>query len=259
MKVKILSILLFTLLISGLKMYGLSKEIQDALSQPEKIAENFPAVKKGALIDCVTATPPFIINYLTDMDEINYQDYPLSPAERELVGKILNELPESYQKIISERVLGIYFIKDLWGSGLTYFAIDKNGKVYSYMVINPKLLSMDLEEWLNWKEVTCFQNGSGPFSIKIKADTNLPAILGILLHETTHVVDYVERKTPFVEKFWEDYFREKSQNLASTPFTAGVWQNYRQPGTVPAGSRSWSSAWIIGIGLPAKAPRVRIR
>jgi hypothetical protein len=50
-------------------------------------------------------------------------------------------------------------------------------------------------------------------------------LIYILLHETTHIVDYVEHYTPY----GEDNIRELGLSLPETIFSKAVWKHYSEP------------------------------
>lgn len=63
------------------------------------------------------------------------------------------------------------------------------------------------------------------FEVNINCGTNYNGFLYILLHESTHLVDYIERITPYVE----DEFKDEQHAIEKNHFVNNVWQNYNTP------------------------------
>ncbi len=55
------------------------------------------------------------------------------------------------------------------------------------------------------------------------------AFLGILLHESTHVVDYVKNITPYTEQATKTLSRIKGEKIEKTPFIAEIWEELSLP------------------------------
>jgi hypothetical protein len=70
-----------------------------------------------------------------------------------------------------------------------------------------------VSEWLTWKERTCFEATGSPLSVAVEAG-ELDAIVYVLLHEATHVVDSCLGITPAIPS---------GDQPAGSAFTEGVW------------------------------------
>ncbi len=157
----------------------------------------------------------------------NYRSYTPSPAERKVIRKALRKLPPLTRRVMKERLLGIYFVSNLLGSGLADWVLDKKGRVYCYLIFNPRTLKMTISELITWKEQTCFvpsdREDEPQVSIEINSREN--GFLYILLHESTHVVDYVRQITPFAEPQVKGFY---SRQPAGTAFTSPVWKGHAE-------------------------------
>ncbi|MEW5734647.1 MAG: hypothetical protein AB1921_07315 [Thermodesulfobacteriota bacterium] len=175
----------------------------------------------------VAEPPDFVLDYLKKMDERpGYAPHTLSPQEREMVEHKLELLPRGYQEILRERLLGLYFVDDFLGSGYTEFVPDGQGRVFSFMVINSDALNAPLSDWLTQKENTAFSQDTDRVKVEVDCGADAPALPWVLLHEATHVADYAENFTPYVEPaVWELQGKPKR----SSAFTKGIWVSYAVP------------------------------
>src|SRR5207253_2294504 len=78
-----------------------------------------------------------------------------------------------------------------------------------------------ISEWASQKEYTYYDQTVNPdYSLKVEAGT-LDAILYVLLHEATHVVDAVREITPHLD--------DKEALVKPTAFTKNVWYKMSVP------------------------------
>lgn len=83
------------------------------------------------------------------------------------------------------------------------------------------ILNESISEWATWKENTCYvKSESNDYEVIIDAG-NLDAIVYVLLHEATHIVDGVLNIMP--------PFDGLEINLVPTVFTADVWNTINEP------------------------------
>ena len=135
---------------------------------------------------------------------INYDHRPdytsYTPTQEDLlvIRKSLDALPPSFKKALSQRVVGLYFVNNFQGNGFTEWLRDKKGKKYFFMAFNPRTLKKNISELLTEKESSCFMPESTPLNstmIYIDGGTDQKAFVAILLHETAHVIDGLNRIT----------------------------------------------------------------
>lgn len=219
MKINTINILLFFLFISGC----------DCSHRPEPIHrfENYRFNSLDPITARVTLPPDMVLHYLRKLD--NRPDYsgyvPEADALRSLE-KAFNELPPLNRSLLSQRLLGIYFIPGFMGSGLTEWVVDGMSDVYAFMVLNPSVLTSDLSQLLTAKEETCFIKDDPDFSIRIDAGKQYSGLLYILLHESIHLVDYVKNLTPYVDNSINEF---QKKGITTTPFTRDIWEAYDRP------------------------------
>ncbi len=175
----------------------------------------------------VSTLPLFLFQELKLMDHrVDYRRYDPSVAEQATIKDCLAKLPPRHQRVLREKLVAIYFLKNFQSAGLTDWVLDDKTNVFCHMIFNPQVLKWNIAETLAWKERTCFSAEGSPFQLKIEAASQSPGLLYILLHEATHVVDYAEKITPFVENSrYAGYLKRP----APSPFTNGFWLNYDTP------------------------------
>jgi hypothetical protein len=174
------------------------------------------------LLARVKAMPPSVLEDTRRLDE-NPGYTPYTPTDKEMViiRDSIDLLPPLTKRVLQQRMVGIYFIRDFLGSGLTNWFSEK-GEVYTYMIFNPDVFRQDISGLVTAKDRTVFRSG-GRGSVAISCGGKYNGFLYILIHESTHAVDYVRVITPYVEEGVPSF-----SNPPDSPFTAGVWRGYRE-------------------------------
>ena len=194
-------------------------------------AHNFDSYDFGAegpLISRVRLIPDFVLAYLKEMDQIEtYMPYQPTDKEMSMIAEYLSLLPPLHKEVLQERLLGIFFVENFLGSGLGDFALDENNEVYTFLVLNPETMKKDISAWMTYRENTCFSPDDSTFRVEVDCGTEYTGLLYILLHETTHLVDYSIGYTPYVEK-WMTELQIRDLSQTST-FTDGIWKDYSAP------------------------------
>ena len=196
---------------------------------PSAVAENYDFDSDSALIDRVTRIPDFLLADLKTMDgQDSYKAYVPSAEEQTMIGKYLLKLPPLHDRVLRERLIGMYFVYNFLGSGMATFAVDSSDEIFVLLIFHPDTLKTDISEWMTYRESTCFDLTESPeVSIQVECGREYTGFLYILLHESTHAVDYVRRITPFVEPVIRDI--GLGSGLETTEFTSGIWSEYNTP------------------------------
>lgn len=144
----------------------------------------------------------------------------------DVIDRNLRLLPSKYQAVLKERLIGIYFIKNWIGSGAADYVLGPEEQVYTILVINPETLKRNASDWSTYRELTCFSDEkSQELTVRIECGTVYSGLTLLLLHETSHIVDYIEHRTPYVE----DNMRVLKLAVPETPFSSTVWKDYYNP------------------------------
>ena len=155
----------------------------------------------------IGSAPPALVDYLT-LDNLSH-GYPqrpraatLEPAFQADVQAAIAELPPPVWRLFGQRLIGVYFIEDLGGTGFTDVVTDKAGnRVAGYIVLDAAVLRpLAANAWATWKEGTPFKPQAGhALAARIEdaaGDNRKNAIQYILLHELGHVLSIGNRIHP---------------------------------------------------------------
>ncbi|UCD37867.1 MAG: hypothetical protein JSW54_13770, partial [Fidelibacterota bacterium] len=204
--------------------------MDEVLKGPERQVENYDFDPESDILSRIKAPMDDFLAYVQKADNREYTAYLPSEQELELIEASINLLPPLHQSIMKERVIEICFINDFLSSGWADWVLDKNGDIYCVLALARRTLESDMSTWLNAREQSCFFQDEPDVSLRIDIGTEYSGFLGILLHETTHVLDYIINVTPFVEP--STYYLaiyQKKQPADTTPFTEGVWEGIFTP------------------------------
>jgi hypothetical protein len=142
--------------------------------------------------------PSELIDYLRKDNKA--QGWPNIPEPAELTDELYNEvrtaldeIPQSIMALINKKLVGVFFVKDLGGSGYSESVLDKDGRPkMGFVVIDATVLSRAANKWATWKESSPYRSQS---DFKLEAiiaerdqDTRKNAIQYILLHEFGHIL-----------------------------------------------------------------------
>jgi len=120
----------------------------------------------------------------------------LTPAEKEKLNKAFAHLPPLHQRILKKHLLSISFMDNMPNTALTS-PVDTGGKTKMFNItFRAGLLGENISQWATWKENTCFkQEADSNFRIRVEGG-EMDAIIYVLMHEATHIVDVVMNITP---------------------------------------------------------------
>jgi hypothetical protein len=148
----------------------------------------------------------------------------------EQIATAIEILPPLHRKILRERLVEICFLQDFSSSAWADWLIDEQGDIYCVLAINHSVLQTNLSEWLTSRAGSCFFHDASGFDLCIDAGTEHTGFLGIFLHETTHIVDYVVNITPFVESStYALAVKQEREFRDSYPFTEKIWEGPYSP------------------------------
>ena len=216
---KIISIVLLTFSLFTCK----SQQINNI--QPFQRMENYNGNIVLPIEEKILTIPTTIINLLNEMDNVDtYSSYELNHGEKQLFMDYFDFLPLKYRNIITEKVVGIYFVKNFLGGGMTLPVFDNNGNMYMVLYFNPEILHQNISNWINFRDNSVFINNGSEISIMVECFSKYYALLHTLVHEACHIYDYYNSITPFTEKFLKN-----DQTRFPTDFVRDVWADYDKP------------------------------
>lgn len=140
----------------------------------------------------------------------------LTAAERQKVGKAFAALPPLSRRILRERLRSFSFLDRMPNTALTSTVNpDEPYKLFD-IAIRAGILNQDVSDFLTQKERTCFETGNSSLNVYIQGGT-LDAIVYVLLHEATHIVDGSLQFTPKIRP------GDRLEESSPTSFTKDVW------------------------------------
>jgi hypothetical protein len=200
------------------------KEIADYYSRPTKQLKSYSFDPKVRLAKRIGPCPPFLLAAMREMDgKSDYEAYAPSKEEAELVQGYLKKFPSKMRKVFDERLVGIYFIKNFTGNGMADWIRDENGEVYGWLIMNPVGFERTISETLTKRDSSVFK---GEAAVAIDAGSAYKGILYTILHEGTHVYDYIRGITPFTDYGLLDFMLHGRGADAAWD----VWEGYGKPG-----------------------------
>jgi hypothetical protein len=184
----LLSIFMFVAFVS-ISFYSRAqtKDTTIATNQKSQIQRKYRLDPATALPTRVKETPADVIKMFEDAG-MSPRQHQLSPAERLKVENAFAALPPLHQRILKEHLRSISFLDNMPNTALTSTVnIDDAYRLYD-ITFRAEILRQNVSNWLTEKERTCFEAKGSSLSVSIVAG-KLDAIVYILMHEATHVVD----------------------------------------------------------------------
>jgi len=195
---------------------------------PGKKLEDYSFDSGSSILSRISETPDFLLKTFMEWDNVdNYTSYLPTESELQIIEEYLSVLPPLHKKTIEEKLIGIYFINNLMGSGIADYVIDENNNIYTILIINPKTLKSSISEWISLRENSCFIQNTGSVDINVNCGDDYLGFLYILLHETSHIVDYIHYITPYTEPGIKEI--KGDEILDKTELTSNVWNDYYIP------------------------------
>ena len=150
----------------------------------------------------VGATPPSVLKMFTD-EGMHPTAHALTAAERERLSRAFAALPPLQRRVLAARLRTVSFLDGMPNTALTS-PVEPEGPFKLFdMTIRAGIFGEDVSVFLTQKERTCFDSAGSARSVSIEAGS-LDAILYVLLHEATHVVDGTMGLSPAGTDVWTD-------------------------------------------------------
>ncbi len=174
----------------------------------------------------VKETPEAVLKMFREAGLAVPTPHALTDDERRKLSAAFEALPPLHRRVLAERLRSVSFLDGMPNTALTStINPDEPYRLFD-ITIRAGILREDVSEWFTWKEGTCFDASGSKRGLSVEAG-KLDAILYLLLHEGTHVVDASLRLTPPPRP---------ATGPTATAFTQGVWADrtvavprYRDP------------------------------
>lgn len=160
--------------------------------------------------------------FLSDYDNYyEYKNHELTAQEKDFFTEYFSCLPPKFQDCFLDHVYAIFFVEGMWYGGLTDFIYDENQNTYCVIYFNIDTFTYNLDDWLELRDNSIFKKTDDNNKIKVECSKEWRAFLHVLIHESAHVYDYVNKITPYLESFDGS---SKTNNVYYQ-----YWQNKMQP------------------------------
>lgn len=183
-------------------------------------AQTLESQSSAELAVRIQPAPEAVFNMFREagMQPVNHV---LTDKEKDKVKKAFTMLPPLHRKILEEHLHSISFMDNIPNTALTY-PVETADSINKFNItFRAEIINETISQWATWKENTYYSFSEGnEFEINVEGG-DLDAIVYILLHEATHVVDAVLELTP--------HPRERDAFVEPTPFTQGIWHKMNLP------------------------------
>lgn len=187
--------------------------------------------KSSELKDRIHECPPELIEKIRIENMINgFKERPVAakptPEIVLALQSIAARMPHNLIEILRQRLIGIFAVKGMGGTGYADVVYDSQGnEKYGIIVLDADvLLEKNANDWATWKENSFFNNqktGGVKIRMIIEDEENNTVMNGIryvLLHEMGHILGMVTR----AHTSWEKAI-EKKQFSMDYPFQKLSW------------------------------------
>ena len=156
----------------------------------------------------------------------DYESYKISGQELSMFKEYLGYLPQLNRKTMQQKTVAVYFIKNFAGAGMADYVLGDNNDLYTILIVNPDVMKKTISQWQIYREQGSFVKTEAGMRLDIDCGARYTALLYLLIHESSHIVDYVHNATPYVEPNTAELFGNKKD---SRDFVGGVWDDYARP------------------------------
>ena len=156
----------------------------------------------------VAETPASVLRMLAEEEDGHAAptEHVLTPDERRKVAAAFAALPPLHRRVLRERLQSVSFLDGMPNGALTSPVDAATPHRRFHITFRAGVLREDVSEFLTNKEQQCFDAAGSSRRVAIEAGT-MDAIVFVLLHETTHVVDGSLQLTPasaFTRSAWSE-------------------------------------------------------
>ena len=216
--------------LSGWSASGMTDDEPSAEQRAEAVRRHGldPA---SSLESRVKATSASVLKKFEELGGPAPTPHVLTEAERSKVSAAFAALPPLHRRVLAERLRSVSFLDGMPNTALTSTVNPTEPYRLFDITIRAAILNESVSDWLTQKERSCFEAAGSPLSVTVEAG-KLDALVYVLLHEATHVVDSSLGLTPTMKPGPQP----QAGATPATEFTEGVWSDrlvhvskYRDP------------------------------
>lgn len=140
-------------------------------------------------------------------------EHPLTNSERKQLEQVFASLPPLHQQILKGHLRSISFLDNMPNTALTSTVSSGADCPVFDITVRAAIFNQTASEWMTEKERTCFNPVNSQAQVFCDIG-QLSALLYVLLHETTHMVDgtlHIAEEAAFSKGIWADRTHIASQ------------------------------------------------
>lgn len=194
----------------------------------------------GALIDRVGPAPQSVMDLFAEYDrdiiprDRPYSAYTPTQAQMREIQGVIGMLPAAVRDAVPQRLLGIYFIENMIGSGWTEWMMGPDRQQYYVIALNAEVLELNASDWISKKENSVFKRDDPAYDVRIDIGADLAGFYYIFFHEIAHVYDYMNSVTPgepgqAPAKLFEEKIRRGKSMEEKFPYMHAYWKSFGEP------------------------------
>ena len=188
---------------------------QESKAQRAETLANYGFDPSTALESRIRETPAAVLKAFKDVGA-KPTAHVLTAVERQKVSRAFAALPPLSHRILRERLRSFSFLDGMPNTALTStINPDEPYKLFD-ITIRAGILNEDVSKFLTQKERTCFETANSSLNVFIQGGT-LDAIVYVLLHEATHIVD------GSLQIMTERGLGDRQDKSPASSFTKDVW------------------------------------
>jgi hypothetical protein len=203
--------LIVATLCAGIPTYAGISQPQSEVSPIHSVAHQDP------LEDRASPAPEDLLKRFSNELNVNLSAHIVTSAERAILANALAQLTPFQREVLQKRLRAIYFIDGLPNNALTFPDGGSTAEPTYSIAVRSGALHETISELVTRKERTLFDSAGSELSVSVNAGT-LNAMVYVLLHEATHIVDYAVGATP-----------DTAHPGGNHPLVQGIWRDDRTP------------------------------
>jgi hypothetical protein len=169
------------------------------------------------LEDRVSSAPESVLKRFSNELDVNVSAHTVTPDERIILVNTLAQLTPFQREVLRNRLHSIYFLDGLPGNALTFPDGGPTTEPMYSIAVRAGALHETVSELVTRKERTLFDSAGSELSVTVDGGT-LNAMVYVLLHEATHIVDFAVGATP-----------DPAHPSWNYPLVSGIWRDAVTP------------------------------
>jgi len=192
--------------------------------QRDEILRRYRLDPTSSLVSRVKAPSATALKMFEDLGQTRPTEHVLTEIEKLKLSAAFAAILPLHQRVLRERLRSVSFLNaSMPGTALTSNVNPGDSYKLFDITIRAAIFRQNASDWLTEKESGYYDVAGSSLNISIEAG-NRDAIVFVLLHEATHIVDHCLGITPHLRS--DD---KSASGGISTPFTEGVWSERTIP------------------------------